>query len=169
MIKAARSSPRAAARIRQAARSRWRWSAARAATSSCAAASTCSYEEVGLFQNVKWSHAQAIAKTAIKEFLGPDIGSVYLVYNEFRSVISQRVVIERLLPIPRLNEAEAAGRTAAARRLTLQAADPSASPRRLPVRARPGAAAQHAAAVFTSRCRSSARCWNRRPPSTPRA
>jgi len=66
------------------------------------------YEEVGLFQNVKWSHAQAIAQTAIKEFLGPDVSSVYLIYNEFRSVISQRVVIEKLLPIPRLNEAEAA-------------------------------------------------------------
>lgn len=60
------------------------------------------YEEIGLFQNVKWSHAQAIAATAIKEFLGPDISSVYLVYNEFKSVISQRVVIEKLLPIPRL-------------------------------------------------------------------
>ena len=46
-------------------------------------------------------------KTAIKEFLGPDISSVYLVYNEFTSVISQRVVIERLLPIPRLNEPKA--------------------------------------------------------------
>ena len=65
------------------------------------------YEETGLFQNIKWSHAQAIAQTAIKEFLGPDISSVYLIYNEFRSVISQRVVIEKLLPIPRLNEAEA--------------------------------------------------------------
>ncbi len=60
------------------------------------------YEEVGLFQNVKWAHAQAIANTCIKEFLGPDVSSVYLVYNEFRSVISQRVVIERLLPIPKL-------------------------------------------------------------------
>jgi F-type H+-transporting ATPase subunit gamma len=66
------------------------------------------YEEVGLFQNVKWSHAQAIAQTAIKEFLGPDISSVYLVYNEFKSVMSQRVVLEKLLPIPRLNEAESA-------------------------------------------------------------
>jgi len=60
------------------------------------------YEEVGLFQNVKWAHAQAIANTCIKEFLGPDVSSVYLVYNEFRSVISQRVVVERLLPIPKL-------------------------------------------------------------------
>ena len=60
------------------------------------------YEEVNIFNNLKWSHAQAIAKTCIEEFLGPDVSSVYLVYNEFRSVISQRVVIERLLPIPRL-------------------------------------------------------------------
>jgi len=60
------------------------------------------YEEVGLFQNVKWSHAQAIGKTCIDEFLGPDVSSVYLVYNEFRSIISQRVVVERLLPIPKL-------------------------------------------------------------------
>jgi F-type H+-transporting ATPase subunit gamma len=60
------------------------------------------YEEVGLFQNVKWAHAQAIANTCIKEFLGPDVSSVYLVYNEFRSVMSQRVVVERLLPIPKL-------------------------------------------------------------------
>ena len=91
------------------------------------------YEEIGLFQNVKWSHAQAIAQTAIKEFLGPDISSVYLVYNEFRSAISQRVVIEKLLPIPRLNEAEAAaaGKPSAGQALdavSAKAADPSASP-----------------------------------------
>jgi F-type H+-transporting ATPase subunit gamma len=60
------------------------------------------YEEVNIFNNLKWSHAQAIAKTSIQEFLGPDVSSVYLVYNEFRSVISQRIVIERLLPIPKL-------------------------------------------------------------------
>jgi len=60
------------------------------------------YEEVGLFQNVKWANAQAIANTCVKEFLGPDVSSVYLVYNEFRSVISQRVVMERLLPIPKM-------------------------------------------------------------------
>jgi F-type H+-transporting ATPase subunit gamma len=29
---------------------------------------------------------------------------VYLVYNEFKSVIAQRLVVERLLPIPRLAE-----------------------------------------------------------------
>ena len=80
------------------------------------------YEETGLFQNIKWAHAQAIAQTAIKEFLGPDISSVYLVYNEFRSVISQRVVVEKLLPIPRLNEAEARNNSEVLK------ADASASP-----------------------------------------
>lgn len=66
------------------------------------------YEEVGLFQHVKWSHAQAIAKSSIDEFLGPDVSSVYLVYNEFRSIMSQRVVVERLLPIARLEPASEA-------------------------------------------------------------
>ena len=60
------------------------------------------YEEVGLFQHVKWSHAQAIATTCIREFTEGDVKQVYLVYNEFRSIMAQRVVIERLLPIPHL-------------------------------------------------------------------
>ena len=34
---------------------------------------------------------------------------MYLVYNEFKSVMTQRIVVERLLPIPRL-EGEAAAR-----------------------------------------------------------
>jgi len=35
-------------------------------------------------------------------FVGGEVDSVYVVYNEFKSVMVQRVVIERLLPIPRL-------------------------------------------------------------------
>jgi F-type H+-transporting ATPase subunit gamma len=69
------------------------------------------YEEVGLFQNVKWSHALAIANTAIKEFIDGDVGSVYLVYNEFRSIMMQRVVVERLLPIANLAGTENADGT----------------------------------------------------------
>jgi F-type H+-transporting ATPase subunit gamma len=77
------------------------------------------YEEVGLFQNVKWSHAQAIANTAIKEFIQGDVSAVYLVYNEFRSILSQRVVVERLLPIANLAGTENADGT--------QLSDPSAT------------------------------------------
>jgi F-type H+-transporting ATPase subunit gamma len=85
------------------------------------------YEEVGLFQNVQWSHAQAIANTAIKEFLSPDISSVYLVYNEFRSVIAQRVVIEKLLPIPRLRPEDTGDEAVSAKAPASQAAAAGAS------------------------------------------
>jgi F-type H+-transporting ATPase subunit gamma len=70
------------------------------------------YEEIGLFQNVKWAHAETIARTAIKEFTEGDAQSVYMVYNEFRSIMSQRVVVERLLPIPKLTETEVADSSA---------------------------------------------------------
>ena len=39
-----------------------------------------------------------------------EVDSVYLVYNEFKSVMDQRVVVERLLPIPRGAFSAKAGR-----------------------------------------------------------
>ena len=51
---------------------------------------------------MKLSHAQAVAARAIEEFTAGRVSSVYLIYNEFKSVMTQRVVVERLLPIPRL-------------------------------------------------------------------
>jgi F-type H+-transporting ATPase subunit gamma len=66
------------------------------------------YETVGIFQRLSFNHAVEIANLAIEQFTGGTATSVYLVYNEFKSVISQRIVVERLLPIPRL-EAEAPG------------------------------------------------------------
>ena len=61
------------------------------------------YEQVNLFQALQYSHAQAIAQAGVEAFVSGQVDSVYLVYNEFRSVISQRIVVERLLPIPRLD------------------------------------------------------------------
>jgi F-type H+-transporting ATPase subunit gamma len=60
------------------------------------------YEVVNIFQHVKYSHAQDIARTAIEAFTEGRVSSVYLLYNEFKSVMSQKVVVERLLPLPRL-------------------------------------------------------------------
>ena len=67
------------------------------------------YEQVGLFQRLSFAHAQDIARTAIEEFTSGKATSVYLVYNEFKSVMTQRVVVERLLPIPRLESGGAGG------------------------------------------------------------
>lgn len=66
------------------------------------------FEETGIFQRLSFNHARDIANEAIEEFTSGRVSRVQVVYNEFRSVISQRVVVEDLLPIPRL-EAEASG------------------------------------------------------------
>ena len=60
------------------------------------------YEAAGIFQRLSFEHAVAVANTAIEEFTSGRVGSVYLVYNEFKSVMTQKLVVERLLPIPRL-------------------------------------------------------------------
>ena len=62
------------------------------------------YEAVGIFQKLSFNDAVDIANVAIDEFTSGAASSVYLVYNEFKSVMSQRIVVERLLPIPRLEE-----------------------------------------------------------------
>jgi F-type H+-transporting ATPase subunit gamma len=59
------------------------------------------YEQVNLFAQLKFEHAQAIARAAIDAFVGGEVDSVYLAFNEFRSVMVQHVVVEQLLPIPR--------------------------------------------------------------------
>ena len=60
------------------------------------------YEAAGIFQRLSFEHAVAVANSAIEEFTSGRVGSVYLVYNEFKSVMTQKLVVERLLPIPRL-------------------------------------------------------------------
>ncbi len=59
------------------------------------------YEQVNLFASLKYEHAQEIARMAIDAFVGGEVDSVYLAFNEFRSVMVQHVVVEQLLPIPR--------------------------------------------------------------------
>ena len=70
------------------------------------------YEQVGIFQRLAFSHAADIANAAIEDFVSGQASSVHLVYNEFKSVMTQRIVVEQLLPIPRLEPDEKAGPTA---------------------------------------------------------
>ena len=59
------------------------------------------YERVNLFAKLTLEDAREIARTAIEAFTAGEVDAVYLSYNEFRSVLAQRVVVEQLLPIPR--------------------------------------------------------------------
>jgi F-type H+-transporting ATPase subunit gamma len=43
-----------------------------------------------------------VAKSIIERYERSEIDSVYIVYNEFKSVLQQRIVVEKLLPIRRL-------------------------------------------------------------------
>jgi F-type H+-transporting ATPase subunit gamma len=58
-------------------------------------------EAVGLFQALRYSHAQKIAQELIGAFTSGAADRVFLVYNEFKSVIQQRIVVDPLLPIER--------------------------------------------------------------------
>jgi F-type H+-transporting ATPase subunit gamma len=58
-------------------------------------------EEIGIFQRVKYADAKRIAEMAIEEFTSGRASKVFIVYNEFKSVMQQRVTTEQLLPIPK--------------------------------------------------------------------
>ena len=59
------------------------------------------FEQVGIFQKLRFEDARVIAQTAMDAFLEGKVDRVMLVYNEFRSVMTQRVVVDQLLPIER--------------------------------------------------------------------
>ena len=40
-----------------------------------------------------------LAQSIISRYVHEEIDAAYIVYNEFKSVIAQRLVVERLLPI----------------------------------------------------------------------
>jgi len=53
----------------------------------------------GLLDKVDHDRVRELADDIAARFLHEEIDSVYLVYNEFKSVIAQRLVVERILPI----------------------------------------------------------------------
>jgi len=59
------------------------------------------FEEIGIFQRVKYADAKRIADAAVEEFTSGRVSKVFIVYNEFKSVMQQRVATEQLLPIPK--------------------------------------------------------------------
>jgi len=67
------------------------------------------FEQIGIFQKLQFDDARLIAKLATDAFLSGEVDRVMLVYNEFRSVMTQRVVVDQLLPIGRAEVDAAAG------------------------------------------------------------
>ena len=56
-------------------------------------------EHVGVLANVLFADASTIAQNAIERFRKEEIDAVYLLNNEFKSVMSQKLTVTRVLPI----------------------------------------------------------------------
>jgi F-type H+-transporting ATPase subunit gamma len=63
-------------------------------------------EHPALLAKANFVDVAAIANSIVSRYERAEIDSVYIVFNEFKSVISQRVVVEKLLPIRKLGDHE---------------------------------------------------------------
>ncbi|HKV81888.1 MAG TPA: FoF1 ATP synthase subunit gamma [Candidatus Sulfotelmatobacter sp.] len=61
-------------------------------------------EHIGILGKVEFAQASALAESVIRRYCREEIDSVYLVFNEFKSVIAQRLIVEQILPIERIGE-----------------------------------------------------------------
>ncbi|MCB9366124.1 MAG: ATP synthase F1 subunit gamma [Calditrichaeota bacterium] len=58
-----------------------------------------SHRMQGFFNSLNFSHAIELGEAVTAQYINSTMDRVYVVYNEFKSVIQQRVVVEQLLPI----------------------------------------------------------------------
>ncbi|HET8668986.1 MAG TPA: ATP synthase F1 subunit gamma, partial [Terriglobales bacterium] len=56
-------------------------------------------EYVNLLGHLRFEDTKEVTDAAIDRFTAGELDSVYLLYNEFKSVISQRLVVDEVLPI----------------------------------------------------------------------
>ena len=63
-------------------------------------------EHVGVLGKVEYSFAGTLSENVVARYTRQEIDGVYLLFNEFKSVIAQRLVAERLLPIKEIGEVD---------------------------------------------------------------
>jgi F-type H+-transporting ATPase subunit gamma len=61
-------------------------------------------EHVGILNKIGFAQASALAEHVIARYTREEIDSVYIVFNEFKSVIAQRLIVEQILPIEEIGE-----------------------------------------------------------------
>ena len=70
-------------------RSSSNWSGAKAATSSAGEPYPITGEHIGILNKPAYADAAAIARKIIERVANDEIDAVYLIYNEFKSVMTQ--------------------------------------------------------------------------------
>jgi len=59
-------------------------------------------EHVGVLGKLDFGQARALAESVIERYQREEIDAVYVVFNEFKSVIAQRLIVEQILPIEQI-------------------------------------------------------------------
>jgi F-type H+-transporting ATPase subunit gamma len=63
---------------------------------------TVNHQHVDIFRRLDYPMAASIAGPLIERYSECEIDAAYIIYNEFKNVLQQRVVVERLLPLEKL-------------------------------------------------------------------
>jgi F-type H+-transporting ATPase subunit gamma len=74
----------------------------RSADSQGAPRTTLIGEHIGVLNKVQYSMAADLANRVSDRYRNGEIDSVYLLFNEFKSVIAQRLIVEQILPIEQI-------------------------------------------------------------------
>ena len=69
-------------------------------------------EYVGIFSRLNYEHARQISTEVIRRYTSGEADAVFVIYNEFKSVLSQRLVTERLLPLEPIPPASSSAKRA---------------------------------------------------------
>ena len=68
-------------------------------------------EHAGLLEKLNFDAINKLGLDLVRRYIAQDVDAVYLVFNEFQSVISQRIVVERVLPIKEIGAHDIAAAT----------------------------------------------------------
>src|SRR6266404_9503170 len=63
-------------------------------------------ERVGMLGRLSFADARELAESVVERYTAGRIDAVYLLYNEFKSVIAQRLVVDEILPIEEIGAAD---------------------------------------------------------------
>ncbi len=66
-------------------------------------------DHTGMLEKLDSGRVFGLAQSIIARYIHQEIDAVYIVYNEFKSVISQRLVVEQLLPLIKIGSPRIAG------------------------------------------------------------
>lgn len=61
------------------------------------------YESVGIFPKVSYAHAELLGEALMKTYFEENLSSITLIYNDFKSLASQKLVEEKVLPFETTN------------------------------------------------------------------